>query len=89
MTFGIKKYCILIIFAGAIKSDTKNKQVLDKLQVERERGITVKAQTASVIYRYEGKVCIFLNVCAVVMWQYQVRHVHYYTSCIERNSNVI
>ena len=26
-------------------------QVLDKLRVERERGITVKAQTASVIYK--------------------------------------
>ena len=32
-----------------------NKQVLDKLQVERERGITVKAQTASLFYNYEGK----------------------------------
>jgi translation elongation factor EF-4 len=28
--------------------------VLDKLQVERERGITVKAQTASIIYRDKG-----------------------------------
>ncbi|KAJ8700012.1 Translation factor guf1 mitochondrial [Pleurotus ostreatus] len=28
----------------------KNEQVLDKLKVERERGITVKAQTASMIY---------------------------------------
>ena len=29
---------------GTIEKDGKNKQVLDKLQVERERGITVKAQ---------------------------------------------
>lgn len=43
-------------FAGAISKDIKNKQVLDKLQVERERGITVKAQTASIIYNYEGQV---------------------------------
>ena len=32
-----------------------NKQILDKLDVERERGITVKAQTCSMIYKYKGK----------------------------------
>lgn len=39
---------------GAIDKTDHNKQVLDKLQVERERGITVKAQTASLFYRHEG-----------------------------------
>ena len=35
----------------AISKRTKeNDRILDKLQVERERGITVKAQTASFIY---------------------------------------
>ncbi|KAH9492371.1 Translation factor guf1 mitochondrial [Bulinus truncatus] len=32
-----------------------NEQFLDKLPVERERGITVKAQTASLIYKYKDK----------------------------------
>ena len=40
---------------GAIDKADKNKQILDKLQVERERGITVKAQTASVMYSPTGK----------------------------------
>ncbi|KAK3740977.1 hypothetical protein RRG08_005668 [Elysia crispata] len=31
-----------------------NKQVLDRLQVERERGITVKAQTASLVHEHKG-----------------------------------
>eukprot|EP00061_Rhincodon_typus_P011094 g35862.t1 len=39
----------------AIVKTDHNKQVLDKLQVERERGITVKAQTASLFYHHEGK----------------------------------
>jgi elongation factor 4 len=33
----------------------KNEQFLDKLQVEKERGITVKAQTASMFYTYKGE----------------------------------
>ena len=45
----------LLEMAGTISSRTKNEQVLDKLQVERERGITVKAQTASLFVEYEGK----------------------------------
>jgi small GTP-binding protein len=32
-----------------------NKQVLDKLDVERERGITVKAQTCTMIYKHKGE----------------------------------
>jgi len=40
---------------GAIDVSSSNKQVLDKLQVERERGITVKAQSVSVLYNYNGE----------------------------------
>ncbi|KAK1217398.1 Translation factor guf1 mitochondrial [Marasmius sp. AFHP31] len=39
----------------AKKESGKNEQVLDKLKVERDRGITVKAQTASMIHEFNGK----------------------------------
>ncbi|XP_017559546.1 translation factor Guf1, mitochondrial isoform X2 [Pygocentrus nattereri] len=45
----------LLELTGAIAKTECNKQVLDKLQVERERGITVKAQTASLFYQHEGQ----------------------------------
>ena len=32
----------------------EGRQVLDHLPVERERGITVKAQTASMVYHHAG-----------------------------------
>ncbi|KAJ7510108.1 P-loop containing nucleoside triphosphate hydrolase protein [Mycena galericulata] len=47
----------LLELTGTIKKKEvgKNEQVLDKLKVERERGITVKAQTASMIHTFNGK----------------------------------
>ncbi|XP_073093780.1 translation factor GUF1, mitochondrial isoform X2 [Manis javanica] len=45
----------LLELTGAIDKTKNNKQVLDKLQVEQERGITVKAQTASLFYNCDGK----------------------------------
>jgi translation factor GUF1, mitochondrial len=42
--------------AETISLRQKAEQVLDKLQVERERGITVKAQTASLFYEYKGQI---------------------------------
>jgi elongation factor 4 len=39
---------------GTLSVRDKKEQFLDKLQVERERGITVKAQTASMFYTYNG-----------------------------------
>lgn len=44
----------LLELTGTIKPGT-NKQVLDKLDVERERGITVKAQTCTMIYNHKGE----------------------------------
>lgn len=44
----------LLEYTGTISSKHQE-QFLDKLQVERERGITVKAQTASMFYNYKNK----------------------------------
>ena len=48
-------------YTGTISERAKQEQFLDKLQVERERGITVKAQTASMFYEYKG-VTYLLNL---------------------------
>jgi translation factor GUF1, mitochondrial len=45
----------LLEVTDTISSRSKNQQFLDKLQVEKERGITVKAQTASLFYKYKGE----------------------------------
>nr|CAB3251391.1 translation factor Guf1, mitochondrial-like [Phallusia mammillata] len=44
----------LLEITGTIHKSEENKQVMDSLQVERERGITVKAQTASIIHKHDG-----------------------------------
>ncbi|KAF2169347.1 hypothetical protein M409DRAFT_65041 [Zasmidium cellare ATCC 36951] len=44
----------LLELTGTIQKGGKH-QILDKLDVERERGITVKAQTCSMIYNHEGE----------------------------------
>ncbi|HBS48503.1 TPA: elongation factor 4 [Candidatus Dependentiae bacterium] len=44
----------LLEITGTISNRQKQEQFLDKLQVERERGITVKAQTASLFYEHKG-----------------------------------
>ncbi|XP_073972395.1 translation factor waclaw [Rhodnius prolixus] len=45
----------LLEITGYLTASEGNQQVLDRLQVEKERGITVKAQTASLIYELNGK----------------------------------
>ncbi len=45
----------LLEYTGTLSDRMRHEQFLDKLQVEKERGITVKAQTASMIYTYKGE----------------------------------
>ena len=40
---------------GTLTDRIRHEQFLDKLQVEKERGITVKAQTASMVWEYKGE----------------------------------
>jgi translation factor GUF1, mitochondrial len=40
---------------GTLHDRVRHEQFLDKLQVEKERGITVKAQSASMIYEYKSE----------------------------------
>lgn len=52
----------LLELTGVIDKSEGNKQVLDKLDVERERGITVKAQTCTMIYRHTDGLDYLLNL---------------------------
>ncbi|TGJ84721.1 hypothetical protein E0Z10_g3998 [Xylaria hypoxylon] len=45
----------LLELTGTISSSNANRQILDTLEVERERGITVKAQTCTMIYNRDGQ----------------------------------
>jgi elongation factor 4 len=51
----------LLEITGTISDRERKDQFLDKLQVERERGITVKAQSASMFYTHDG-VMYLLNL---------------------------
>ena len=50
-------------FTGAVKADKSNKQLLDKLQVERERGITVKVCQISQFITEDGD---FIASCMIL-----------------------
>lgn len=41
----------LLELTGVIKSGQNNSQILDKLEVERQRGITIKAQSCTMLYQ--------------------------------------
>lgn len=49
----------LLETTGTISQSVRHEQFLDKLQVEKERGITVKAQTASMFFSFEGQDYLF------------------------------
>ena len=68
----------MVCVTGTISSTMKNEQVLDKLQVERERGITVKAQTASLIYEYNGTTYLLNLIDTPVRLHFQLylRFIH-------------
>ncbi len=51
----------LLETTGTLSDRVKHEQFLDKLQVEKERGITVKAQSASMFYEIDG-VTYLLNL---------------------------
>ncbi|PHH85777.1 hypothetical protein CDD83_11185 [Cordyceps sp. RAO-2017] len=45
----------LLELTQTISKSDGNKQILDKLDVERERGITVKAQTCTMLFHHKGR----------------------------------
>lgn len=52
----------LLEITGAISKNGGQSQVLDNLQVEKERGITVKAQSASLLYKHIDGQTYLLNL---------------------------
>lgn len=52
----------LIEITGSLSSREMQSQVLDSMDIERERGITIKAQTASMFYKAEDGNTYLLNL---------------------------
>lgn len=71
----------LLEITGVVNPTSDNKQVLDKLDVEKERGITVKAQTVSMIYNYQGEDYMFHLVDSPGHVDFRLEVIRSYASC--------
>ncbi|MBP9708160.1 MAG: translation elongation factor 4 [Oligoflexales bacterium] len=52
----------LIEFTGSLQNREMKEQVLDSMDIERERGITIKAQTATMVYKAKNGTKYLLNL---------------------------
>ncbi|HCU24395.1 MAG TPA: elongation factor 4, partial [Deltaproteobacteria bacterium] len=52
----------LLEFTGALSERERQDQFLDKLELERERGITIKAQTVRLTYKAKDGQSYILNL---------------------------
>jgi GTP-binding protein LepA len=52
----------LIQFTGGLSTREMKEQVLDSMEIERERGITIKAQTVRLEYRAKNGEAYLLNL---------------------------
>ncbi|KAH3662114.1 hypothetical protein OGAPHI_006295 [Ogataea philodendri] len=71
----------LLEITGVVDPNSQNKQVLDKLDVEKERGITVKAQTVSMMYHYKGEDYLFHLVDSPGHVDFRLEVSRSYASC--------
>ena len=46
----------LLDFTGAVSEREKQDQLLDNMELERERGITIKSHAIQMEYKYRGKI---------------------------------
>ena len=52
----------LIQFCGGLTDREMKAQVLDSMELERERGITIKAQTVRLLYKSKNDKTYILNI---------------------------
>ncbi len=71
---------IISSHAGVIDPNTSNQQVLDRLPVERERGITVKAQTATMFYQMQREGMFMMNLIDTPVSGFLMMFMHNYAS---------